>query len=217
MDSVVLNWGFCILGRAAGSYVKFKWTLISLQTPQALSPPLISSTRTPPLPSPPLPIFVSAKIPPQACGHKLFSSVRMPTLTLGGDPEWAVNQRLIWGCACECPQSREFCKNRQHQQARTQLEVGSSRLVQLSASDTGNWWPPVISCHAAPVVGRSSFKETMLYSAVLGESVHRTPPQLEPGDSEVDEARAAHGVVLLFCSCSGKLPMVGKSVGCVLS
>lgn len=57
----------------------------------------------------------------------------------------------------------------------------------------------------------------MLYSAVLGESVHRTPSQLGPGDSEVDEARAAHGVVLLFCPCSGKLPMVGRSVGCVLS
>lgn len=52
----------------------------------------------------------------------------------------------------------------------------------------------------------------MLYSAVLGESVHRTPPQLGPGDSEVDEARAAHGVVLLFCPCSGKLPIYGGEV-----
>lgn len=53
----------------------------------------------------------------------------------------------------------------------------------------------------------------MLYSARRIPSVRRAPPQLGAGDSRVDEVGAPHGVVLLLCPSSGKLPAAELGLG----
>ena len=66
---------------------------------------------------------------------------------------------------------------------------------------------PVTSCHAAQGWGEEFLQGN--HALLCSEyPVRRAPPLLGAGDSRVDEVGVPHGVVLLLCPCSGKLPAV---------